>query len=214
MLPRLSTSRAYWNLRAEQVMDRVFNADEHTLDAVRVQIDAPQPSERRQWTPGQLSLLTLTLVGILSTLIVGLQWWSSQQALQRERNLALIERLRQRSLETPPTSEDTATEAAQEPTPALPAIQQLEPVTIPIPSQSQPTEATPDPLVDVPLLVGVVYSGGDLGSAIFQVGAQSLSAVPGESIANSGWTLRNVTANGVVIERNGDSRSLSVGGAF
>ena len=197
-------------------MDRVFNADEHTLDAVRVQIDAPQPSERRQWTPGQLSLLTLTLVGILSTLIVGLQWWSSQQALQRERNLALIDRLRQRSLETPPTGEDTATEAAQEPTPALPAIQQLEPVTIPIPSQSQsqPTEATPDPLVDVPLLVGVVYSGGDLGSAIFQVGAQSLSAVPGESIANSGWTLRNVTANGVVIERNGDSRSLSVGGAF
>ena len=197
-------------------MDRVFNADEHTLDAVRVQVDAPQPSKRRQWTPGQLSLLTMTLVGILSTLIVGLQWWSSQQALQRERNLALIDRLRQRSLETPPTGEDTATEAAQEPTPALPAIQQLEPVTIPIPSQSQsqPTEATPDPLVDVPLLVGVVYSGGDLGSAIFQVGAQSLSAVPGESIANSGWTLRNVTANGVVIERNGDSRSLSVGGAF
>ena len=197
-------------------MDRVFNADEHTLDAVRVQVDAPQPSKRRQWTPGQLSLLTMTLVGILSTLIVGVQWWSSQQALQRERNLALIDRLRQRSLETPPTGEDTATEAAQEPTPALPAIQQLEPVTIPIPSQSQsqPTEATPDPLVDVPLLVGVVYSGGDLGSAIFQVGAQSLSAVPGESIANSGWTLRNVTANGVVIERNGDSRSLSVGGAF
>lgn len=214
MSPRLSTSKAYWNLRAEQVMDRVFNAGEHTLDAVRVQVDAPQPRKRRQWTPGQLSLLTLTFVGILGTLIVGLQWWSSQQALQRERNLALIERLRQRSLKTPPTGEDTATEAPQEPTPALPAIEQLEPVTIPIPSQSQATEATPGPLVDVPLLVGVVYSGGDLGSAIFQVGAQSLSAVPGESIANSGWTLRNVTANGVVIERNGESRSLSVGGAF
>ena len=195
-------------------MDRVFNADEHTLDAVRVQIDAPQPSERRQSTPGQLSLLTLTFVGMLITMIVGLQWWSSQQALQRERNLALIERLRQRSLKAPPTGEDTATEEPPDPTPAPPAIQRLEPVIIPIRSQLPPEEATPSPLVDLPSLVGVVHSGGGQGSAIFQVGAQSMSAVPGESIGNSGWTLRNVTANGAEIERNGDSRSLSVGGAF
>ena len=40
MPPRLSTSKAYWNLRAEQVMDRVFSDDDHTLEAVEVQVEA------------------------------------------------------------------------------------------------------------------------------------------------------------------------------
>ena len=65
-----------------------------------------------------------------------------------------------------------------------------------------------------PLLVGVVNSGDSGGSAIFQLGDLSLSAIPGELIGNSGWTLRSVSASGAVIERAGATQSLSVGGAF
>ena len=225
MSPRLPTSRAYWNLRAEQVMDRVFSDGERTLEAVQVQVrevKAPPPASASTPTSSSkdtqpsprvpISLLVLTLIGVLGTLTLGLQWWSAQQALQRERNLALIEKLRQRTPETKPA--DAAT-----------AIQQLEPVTIPIRSLPTPEDTLPTPaeletaaatvpVTPEPLLVGVVHSGGGQGSAIFQVGEQSLSAAPGESIGNSGWSLRSVTANGAVIERDGTSRSLSVGGAF
>ena len=43
MPSRLSTSRAYWNLRAEQVMDRVFKDGEQTLETVQVRVDTPAP---------------------------------------------------------------------------------------------------------------------------------------------------------------------------
>ena len=168
-----------------------------------------QPSSR---VP--ISLLVLTLMGVLGTLTLGLQWWNAQQALQKERNLALIEKLRQRALETKPADATTAVQEAQEPIQAPSTIQQLEPVTIPIRSQSPPEAAALVPATPEPLLVGVVHSGGGQGSAIFQLGDQSLSAAPGESIGNSGWSLRSVTANGAVIERGGSLRSLSVGGAF
>ena len=174
MSPRLPTSRAYWNLRAEQVMDRVFSDGERTLEAVQVQVrevKAPPPASASTPTSSSkdtqpsprvpISLLVLTLIGVLGTLTLGLQWWSAQQALQRERNLALIEKLRQRTPETKPA--DAAT-----------AIQQLEPVTIPIRSLPTPDDTLPTPaeletaaatvpVTPEPLLVGVVHSGGGQG---------------------------------------------------
>lgn len=217
-------------------MDRVFSDGDRTLDAVQVQVrdgttppqsttSAPRAKASHSSTRVPVSLLVLTLIGVLGSLTLGLQWWSSQQALQRERNLALIEKLRERTPETRPTAEASIDQASPQPDPAPPVIQRLEPVTIPIRSQSRAEESAatpaameatsaPDPMVPEPLLVGVVHSGGGQGSAIFQLSDQSLSASPGESIGNSGWTLRSVSANGAVIERGGASRSLSVGGAF
>lgn len=217
-------------------MDRVFSDGDSTLDAVQVQVrdgttppqsttSAPRAKASHPSTRVPISLLVLTLLGVLGSLSLGLQWWSSQQALQRERNLALIEKLRQRTADTKPAEASTAIEKPQEPIPAPPVVQRLEPVTIPIRSLPRPEDPLPPPaevepaaaavpVTPEPLLVGVVHSGGGQGSAIFQLGDQSLSAAPGESIGNSGWTLRNVSANGAVIERGGASRSLSVGGAF
>jgi len=63
-------------------------------------------------------------------------------------------------------------------------------------------------------LVGVVHAGGGKGSAIFRLDQLSLSASPGEMIGNSGWRLQSVQAEGAVIERQGLTRRLSVGGAF
>jgi hypothetical protein len=60
----------------------------------------------------------------------------------------------------------------------------------------------------------VVHAGGGKGSAIFQLDQLSLSATPGELIGNSGWRLHSVQASGAVIERQGQQRNLTVGGAF
>ena len=64
-----------------------------------------------------------------------------------------------------------------------------------------------------PALVGVVHAEVG-GSALFQLDNQSLSATPGESIGNSGWSLLSISSTGAVIERNGERQSLSIGGAF
>ena len=51
MPTRLPTSRDYWNLRAEQVMDRVFNDGDNILETVQVQV-YPQTAQSAQGTQG------------------------------------------------------------------------------------------------------------------------------------------------------------------
>ena len=101
MPPRLSTSKAYWNLRAEQVMDRVFSDDDHTLEAVEVQVEAPPTAptsctttrQNRSLTWPQVSLAAVGVVAVLGSAGLTLHWRQSQQVLERDRNLALLEQL-------------------------------------------------------------------------------------------------------------------------
>ena len=119
----IPTSRAYWELKAEQVMHRVF-APEPSIDLEiiepQVRTPAPKPeSAERQTTAspapihrsrrqrssggpnhqderlllvGGLALMTLMLAG---GTLAGLGLWSQlQRAQQQERNLLLIQRLR------------------------------------------------------------------------------------------------------------------------
>lgn len=246
MPPRLSTSKAYWNLRAEQVMDRVFSDDDHTLEAVEVQVEAPPSApttstaspQKRSLTWPQVCLAAVGVMAVLGSAGLTLHWRQSQQALERDGTLALLERLqRQPSTTTDNTSsssqpsgeelsEASSSDAASgpelpqngltiTPLPSAPPAQ-LEPITLPIPAAviAPPVTTEPAPIAAEPLLVGVVHSGNGGGSAIFQIGDVSVSSFPGEPIGNSGWTLRSVSANGAVMEREGVQRSLSVGGAF
>jgi len=244
--PRFPTSRAYWNLRAEQVLDRVFRDENSILEAVRVEVNpqSKQTSARQRTsstlTWPQVGLVGLGLIAVLGSGGLTLHWRISQQALEREGNLALIERLRKNQeaetgtarsnrTEQPPTNAaaTSSTETtAEEPSPenkleitTLPnSSTTLEPITIPLRSPEDsiaaPLADQPSAMAPQPLLVGVVNSGDSGGSAIFQLGDLSLSAVPGELIGNSGWTLRSVSASGAVIERAGATQSLSIGGAF
>ena len=246
MPPRLSTSKAYWNLRAEQVMDRVFSDDDHTLEAVEVQVEAAPTAptsctttrQNRSLTWPQVSLAAVGVVAVLGSAGLTLHWRQSQQALERDRNLALLEQLQRQpspatdatTVASPPNdgelSEGSSSDAASDPElaqsgltitplPSAPPAQ-LEPITLPIPAAAiaPPVATEPVPIAAEPLLVGVVHSGNGGGSAIFQLGDLSVSSFPGEPIGNSGWTLRSVSANGAVMEREGAQRSLSVGGAF
>ena len=98
---------AYWELRAEQVLNRVFEPEkpievefcdsprQAPLQAVEpTLVINPLPSQRAK--PGLLLAVTSGAV-VVSTgaalVVLGL-WNQSQQAIQQERNMLLIERLR------------------------------------------------------------------------------------------------------------------------
>ena len=187
MPSRLSTSTAYWNLRAEQVMDQVFHAADPSLKAVEIRVEpapdpannpvaAPLPTTRLSIQPWQqLTLIGVTLGALLCSAWLTRSWQLSEQALYRERNLALTEKLKARVIPSP-----SAPPKAAEPE-AVATLPSLEPLTLPLsaaiapitaPSGASPSYAEAGPAapaaISHPALVGVVYAEVG-GSAIFQL---------------------------------------------
>ena len=225
MTARAPTSRAYWNLRAEQVMDNVFDRETVTAptqpNVVPVDVDVhepttptPQPTERRSPSAWLLPLISgIAVAGVICSawLVSSLQ--RSRLQLERQQSAALIEQLREQVAAQESRAENTAT-----PEDASIAIQSLEPLTVSI---QQPLTVEPlgsdqalAPMPPLPQLTGVVKGPGGSSSAIFQLGQGSVSAGIGEAIGSSGWVLTDVTDSGAVISRNGQSQTLSVGGLF
>ena len=194
-------------------MDQVFQAAEPSLKAVEIRVEpAPDPANNQVADPlatsqrstqpwQQLTLIGMTLGALLCSAWLARSWQLSEQALYRERNLALTEKLKARATPSPSASLKPA-----EPE-AIASLPSLEPLTLPLSAAIAPAP------LSQPALVGVVHAEVG-GSAIFQIDNQSLSATPGESIGNSGWSLLSLSSTGAVIERNGQRQSLSIGGAF
>mgnify|MGYP003309926588 CR=1 FL=1 len=225
MPARVPTSRAYWNLRAEQVMDNVFDRETVTAPSqphlVPVDVDVHEPttkptesSERRSPSTWLLPLISgIAVAGVICSawLVSSLQ--RSRLELERKQNAALIEQLREQVAAQESRAEETATREE-----ASVALQSLEPLTMPI---QQPLTVEPlssyqafAPMGPIPQLTGVVKGPGGSSSAIFQLGQGSVSAGIGEAIGSSGWVLSEVTDSGAVISRNGQRQTLSVGGLF
>ncbi|AII48166.1 hypothetical protein KR52_03205 [Synechococcus sp. KORDI-52] len=222
MSARVPTSHAYWNLRAEQVMDQVFERETATPPAqphlVPVDVDVHEPAaavpDRRSAAPWLLPLMSgVALAGVICSGWVVNSLQRSRLDLERQQNVALIERLRDQLTAQEARSKERAT-----PVDAAVAIQSLEPLTLPIqqplPVESQTSDQTPAPIESTPKLNGIVQGPGGTSSAIFQLGQGSVSAGIGDAIGSSGWTLTAVTDSGAVISRNGLSQTLSVGGLF
>ena len=194
-------------------MDQVFQAAEPSLKAVEIRVEpAPDPANNQVADPlatsqrstqpwQQLTLIGMTLGALLCSAWLARSWQLSEQALCCERNLALTEKLKARATSSPSASPKPA-----EPE-AVASLPSLEPLTLPLSAAIAPAP------LSQPALVGVVHAEVG-GSAIFQIDNQSLSATPGESIGNSGWSLLSLSSTGAVIERNGKRQSLSIGGAF
>ena len=194
-------------------MDQVFQAAEPSLKAVEIRVEpAPDPANNQVADPlatsqrstqpwQQLTLIGMTLGALLCSAWLARSWQLSEQALYRERNMALTEKLKARATPSPSASPKPA-----EPE-AVASLPSLEPLTLPLSAAIAPAP------LSQPALVGVVHAEVG-GSAIFQIDNQSLSATPGESIGNSGWSLLSLSSTGAVIERNGKRQSLSIGGAF
>ncbi|QNI83700.1 putative conserved membrane protein [Synechococcus sp. RS9907] len=230
MPARVPTSRAYWNLRAEQVVDSVFDHETGTaqnqphLVPVDVDVHEPttqpsEPSERRSPSTWLLPLISgIAVAGVICSawLVSSLQ--RSRLELERKQNADMIEQLREQVAAQQNRAEEMAT-----PEEASHAIQSLEPLTLPIqqPPIQQPLTVDPlnseqglVPMEPAPQLTGVVKGPGGSSSAIFQLGQGSVSAGISEAIGSSGWVLSEVTDSGAVISRNGQRQTLSVGGLF
>ena len=104
MPSQLTTSRAYWNLRAEQVMDRVFHEQDNHLTSARVHVHESLKAKPPQWQT--LTLSGLATAGLISSVWLAHNWQASQAQLDRERNLLVMERLRKLPAASRTTSEE------------------------------------------------------------------------------------------------------------
>ena len=209
----INTSKAYWELKAEQVMDRVFqpaSAQQAELnDAIEVDVRETTSTEANRTRPAlllqskQWLLAGLMLCALGSGLGLYQGWSSAQRQLRLERNARLLSDLRNLT----PNEEPATSEALPPPPPEEAGITQL-PALPALPSESAaPAEALPE-------LVGVVQIPGQRGSAIFQQGKSSSNALIGEQIGSSGWRLVSIQSDGAVIERSGVRRRVSIGAGF
>ena len=227
MPSQLTTSRAYWNLRAEQVMDRVFHAQDNHLTSARLHVHESLKAKPPQWQT--LTLTGLATAGLISSVWLAHNWQASQAQLDRERNLLVMERLRKLPAASRTTTEgpsnsssisaqNTNAELAVLPQPPLDPdwVQSLEPVIVPIREETFSSNSShfQENASEVPVLVGVVHGPKGSSSAIFQLKQTSTSATPGENIGSSNWRLDSVNANGAVIKSQGQQRHLNIGGAF
>ena len=152
MSARVPTSRAYWNLRAEQVMDKVFEQSasdpgDCQLVPVHVAVHEPEqpsavnapaalPTNNSTGEPSNSWLIPL-LAGVAAAAVVSCGWlighWQHSRAqLEQERITLLMERLRERPM-APQTSIQPTTPVT--PTAAAPVPEQvtsLKPLTLPI----------------------------------------------------------------------------------
>ena len=171
---RLPTSRSYWNLRAEQVMDKVF--DQEALNSARpnhlvpVDVDvheppasAPPPAQPNL-TPSTTSptpWLFLIVSGLAVAGAVNSGWLmssllQSRSQLDEERNQLMLERLRSKASAPEPevTQPPPAAEvAASDPDPQLPPpppepqwMSSLEPPTPSITPRLALSPVAPQPL--------------------------------------------------------------------
>ena len=192
MPARVPTSRAYWNLRAKQVMDDVFDRETVTAPTqpnvvpVDVHVHEPttkptDPSESRSpsiWLLPLISGIAVTGVICSAWLVSSLQ--RSRLELERQQSAVLIEQLREQVAAQESSAEETTTREE-----ASVALQSLEPLTVPF---QQPLTVEPlssdqalAPMGPIPQLTGVAKGPGGSSSAIFQLGQGSVSAGIGEA---------------------------------
>ena len=219
-----NTSKAFWELKAEQVMDRVFHqasprgsTDEAQLqDAIEVDVhealpppgSGPHPTPRFQNLQSKQWLFVALLLCILGASLGLWQGWNmTQRQLRLERNARLLSDLRNLPSREEP-AQTTKTESPPPPPVEEAWMAQLPPLPA-IPTTLEDTSTTIQP--ELPALVGVVQIPGQRGSAIFQQGTSSSNALVGEQIGSSGWRLVAIQSDGAVIERNGMRRRVSIG---
>ena len=219
MAVRFPTSAAYWNLRAEQVMNKVFEADlvepiDVAIEEPAVYSSAPVMDSRPAASKTPMGLVTVlgivAVTGVVSSGWLLSHWQNTRDQLAQERNQQQIERLE---------TDRGANAPAPAPPPPAPEPDWMDEFISPTPLELQaaPLASLPPAAINVgplPQLTGVVQGPGGRSSAIFQVGSNSLSAGLGDSIGSSGWVLEAVSETGAVIRRDGQRHRLAVGGLF
>ena len=134
-------------------MDQVFHAAEPSLKAVEIQVEpaperannpvaAPLPTTRPSIQPWQqLTLIGVTLGALLCSAWLARSWQLSEQAVYRERTLALTEKLKARATPSQPAPPKPA-EAE-----AIATLPSLEPLTLPLSAAIAPAPMSQPALV-------------------------------------------------------------------
>ena len=123
----IPTSRAYWELKAEQVLNRVFEPEKpievevcdtpaafSDAGSIPVELHDLPPASKKHHQPSLLlagASVTVMVVAGMALAVLGL-WNQSQQAIRQERNMLLIERLRTMGPGTTPTQANEPAQAA------------------------------------------------------------------------------------------------------
>jgi hypothetical protein len=205
-------------------MDRVFE----TLEPSGSRAESPRteplsalpsasPKPPRLSTPVAL-VIGLTLVSAVAglfSILLWRSWMEARQDLHQERQLLVLERLRQLGPLSAPNP--TLTAPPPQPAPQLPPanpepgwFEPVAPIRVPVPT-AQPAAQAPAPL-PLPELLGVVQVPGRGGTAIFNTATGSITAAVGETIGSSGWQLQSVASDQVQVSHQGLVRSLSLSG--
>jgi hypothetical protein len=225
-------SRAYWELRAEQVMDRVFEPLDanHTETTKLLPLPQPPPAQPladqpQPQSPQRQGTTTILLIGLtalsiafgLGAMLLWRHWLQAQQDLNQERQLQVLEKLRQiePSISAPATATPPVADANWfDNLPPAP-----EPITVPVPVERPAAQAPPpalaakvQPQPELPELLGIVQVPGKGGTAIFGTPTGSVTAGIGEPIGSSGWELQSLDMEQTLIRRDGLVRSLSISG--
>ena len=205
-------------------MDRVFE----TLEPSGSRAESPRaeplsalpsasPKPPRLSTPVAL-VIGLTLVSAVAglfSMLLWRSWMEARQDLHQERQLLVLERLRQLGPLSAPNP--TLTAPPPQPAPQLPPanpepgwFEPVAPIRVPVPT-ARPAAQAPAPL-PLPELLGVVQVPGRGGTAIFNTATGSITAAVGETIGSSGWQLQSVGTDQVQVSHQGLVRSLSLSG--
>ena len=216
---------AYWELRAEQVLNRVFEPEkpievefcdsprQAPLQAVEpTLVINPLPSHRAK--PGLLLALTTGAVVVATgaaLVVLGL-WNQSQQAIQQERNMLLIERLRNMSQAAAQATADATAEADQSSATAAGAAQggDLPP---PPPGEAWVEELAALPATGAPL-AGVlrVPVNGRITSPAPEASGNSKSGATGSSAPQLVGVVQVAGQSGsAIFQIGGSSTSAAVG---
>lgn len=225
-------NRSYWELRAEQIMDRVFEPLEgspaHQKTIVTPTLTPKPAAKRWQLTTPTALLIGLTLASAVAgmfSMLLWRSWMQARQDLHQERQLLVLERLRQLGPISPPNPT-----LIQLPPPLPPQLlppseanlpeldagsfetaeRTPKPIRVPIPTK--PAAASPSNTATPPLpeLLGVVQVPGRGSTAIFNTSNGSVTAAIGDAIGNSGWRLQSASNDQAQISRQGVIHQLSL----
>lgn len=206
-------------------MDRVFE----TLEPNSGRSQSPRaeplsalpsasPRPPRLSTPVALviGLTLLSAVAGLFSMLLWRSWMQARQDLHQERQLLVLERLRQLgplsapnpTLTAPPPPPPLQPQAPANPEPGW--FEPVAPIRVPVPT-ARPAAQAPAPL-PLPELLGVVQVPGRGSTAIFNTATGSITAAVGETIGSSGWQLQSVANDQVQVSHQGLVRSLNLSG--
>lgn len=225
-------NRSYWELRAEQIMDRVFEPLEgspaHQKTIVTPTLTPKPAAKRWQLTTPTALLIGLTLASAVAgmfSMLLWRSWMQARQDLHQERQLLVLERLRQLGPISPPNPT-----LIQLPPPLPPQLlppseanlpeidagsfetaeRTPKPIRVPIPTKPAAASTSNTATPPLPELLGVVQVPGRGSTAIFNTSNGSVTAAIGDAIGNSGWRLQSASNDQAQISRQGVIHQLSL----